>query len=176
MSTKCPNKVEKNCPKNVQRGRKHNFRTFFWIFFAYLLGAFVWWPCPMLARYNPRLCVWCSLYVTAPEINCPKLSCCNVIIWGQMVFREFFWMQLFFAYSWKLPAYNGASSLTIDNFSFSTYNWSSLLAILAFSLTILACLLTVGAFCLQWESASNKGLKDCRQRSLSVSKTRSNCK
>ena len=33
MSEKCP----KNCPKNVQK------------FFAYLVDAFVWWPCPMLA-------------------------------------------------------------------------------------------------------------------------------
>ena len=59
----------------------------------------------------------------------------------------------FFAYSWKLPAYNGAFLLTVDDFSFFTYIWSSL------ELTILAFLLTVGAFCLQWESASNKGLK-----------------
>ena len=42
--------------------------------------------------------------------------------------------------------------LTVDTFSFFTYNWS-------FLLTVLACLLTVGAFCLQWESVSNKGLK-----------------
>ena len=30
----------------------------------------------------------------------------------------------FFAYSWRLPAYSGASLLTIDKFSFFTYNWS----------------------------------------------------
>ena len=30
----------------------------------------------------------------------------------------------FFAYSWKLPAYSGAFLLTVDNFSFFTYNWS----------------------------------------------------
>ena len=34
-----------------------------------------------------------------------------------------------------------------------------LLTVGAFRLTILASLLTVGAFCLQWESASNEGLK-----------------
>ena len=34
-----------------------------------------------------------------------------------------------------------------------------LLTLLAFLLTILASSLTSGAFCLQWESASNKGLK-----------------
>ena len=30
----------------------------------------------------------------------------------------------FFAYSWKLPAYNGAPLLTVDNFGFFTYSWS----------------------------------------------------
>ena len=45
-----------------------------------------------------------------------------------------------------------------------------LLTIGAFSLTIWAFLVTVGGFCLQWESASNKHLKDCKQRSLTVSK------
>ena len=59
----------------------------------------------------------------------------------------------FFAYSRKLPAYSGAFLLTVDNFSF-------LLMVGAFLLTVLASLLTVGAFfCLQWESASNRGLK-----------------
>ena len=38
----------------------------------------------------------------------------------------------FFAYSWKLPAYSRASLLTVDNFSFFTYNWSFLLTIGAF--------------------------------------------
>ena len=45
----------------------------------------------------------------------------------------------FFAYSWKLPAYSGAFLLTVDNFSF-------LLTVGAFFLTVLASLLTVGAF------------------------------
>ena len=36
----------------------------------------------------------------------------------------YFWDAVFFAYSWKFPAYSGASSLTIDNFSRFTYNWS----------------------------------------------------
>ena len=47
----------------------------------------------------------------------------------------------FFAYSWKLPAYSGASLLTVDNLSF-------LLTIGASLLTLLASLLTVGAFLL----------------------------
>ena len=59
----------------------------------------------------------------------------------------------FFAYSWKLPAYNGAFLLTVDNFSLAF-----MLTIAAFALTIFAFLLTVGA-CLQCESASNTRLK-----------------
>ena len=47
----------------------------------------------------------------------------------------------FFAYNWKLPAYNGAFLLTFDKYSF-------LLTVGAFWLTILASLLTVGAFLL----------------------------
>ena len=53
-------------------------------------------------------------------------------------------MQLFFAYSWKLPAYSGAFLLTIDTFSFVTYNFSFLLTVLASLLTVGAFLLTVG--------------------------------
>ena len=60
-------------------------------------------------------------------------------------------MQLF-ACIWKLPAYSGAFLLTIDNFSF-------LLAVGAFLLTALVFYLQLEVFCLQWESASNKGLK-----------------
>ena len=59
----------------------------------------------------------------------------------------------FFAYSWKLPAYSGAFLLTVDNFSFFTYNWSF------FASTVLASLLTIGAFLLTvGKSASNKSL------------------
>ena len=47
----------------------------------------------------------------------------------------------FFAYSWKLPAYSGASLLTVVKFSF-------LVTVGAFLLTILAFLLTIGAFLL----------------------------
>ena len=51
----------------------------------------------------------------------------------------------FLAYSWKLSAYSGAFLLTVDNFSFFTYN----LSFFAYSCSF---------FCLQWESASHKGL------------------
>ena len=47
----------------------------------------------------------------------------------------------FFAYSWKLPAYSGAFYLQLTILAF-------LLTVGAFLLTILASLLTVGAFLL----------------------------
>ena len=59
----------------------------------------------------------------------------------------------FFAYSWKLPAYSGAFYLQLDNLC------SFLPTVGALLLTVLASLLTVGVFGLQWGSASNKGLK-----------------
>ena len=53
---------------------------------------------------------------------------------------DYFWMQLFFAYSWKLLTYSGAFLLTIDNFSFSTYNFCFfLLTVGAFLLTVEEC-------------------------------------
>ena len=58
----------------------------------------------------------------------------------------------FFAYSWKLPAYNGAFLLTIDNLAF-------LLTIGASLLTALAFYLQLELFYLPQESASNQGLK-----------------
>ena len=56
----------------------------------------------------------------------------------------------FFAYSWKLPAYSGAFLLTVDNFSFFTYSWN----FLAYSGKVRLI----------------KALRDCKQRSLTVSK------
>ena len=60
----------------------------------------------------------------------------------------------FFAYSWKLPAYSGALFLlTVDNLSFLTYSWTLFAYSFRFSTYS-------WSFCgLQWESASNKGLK-----------------
>ena len=63
----------------------------------------------------------------------------------------------FFAYGWKLPAYSGAFLLTIyffsfsaDNFSFFTYNWSF--------------------FAYNGKVRLIRALRDCKQRSLTVSK------
>ena len=52
-------------------------------------------------------------------------------------------------YNWKFPAYSRAFLLTVDNFSFFTYSWSSF-SFFAYGWSF---------FCLQWESASNKRLK-----------------
>ena len=53
----------------------------------------------------------------------------------------------------------GSFLLTVEVFYLQLTILAFLLTIGAFSLTVLASLLTVGAFCLQWESASDKSLK-----------------
>ena len=53
----------------------------------------------------------------------------------------------------------GSFPLTVELFCLQLPILAFLLTIGAFLLTVLASLLTAGAFCLQWESASNKGLK-----------------
>ena len=82
--------------------------------------------------------------------------------WGR-IFRvgAFFWML---AYIWKLPAHNGAFLLTADNFSFFTCSWSSF----AYSFSF---------FTYNWSFFAYNGkvrliraLRDCKQRSLTVSK------
>ena len=69
-----------------------------------------------------------------------------------------------FAYSWKLPAYSGAFVLTINKFSFFTYNWS----FFAYSFSF---------FTYNWSFFAYSGkvrlisaLRDCKPRSLTVSK------
>ena len=57
---------------------------------------------------------------------------------------------VFFAHSWKLPAYSGAFLLTVDNLSFFTYSWSF--------------------FAYSGEVRLIRALRDCTQRSLTVSK------
>ena len=70
----------------------------------------------------------------------------------------------FFAYSWKLPAYSGDFFLTVDHFSFLTYNSS----FFAYSFSF---------FTYNWSFFAYSGkvhlisaLRDCKQRSLTVSK------
>ena len=71
----------------------------------------------------------------------------------------------FFAYSWKLPAYSGAFLLTVDNFSFSTYNWSSF----AYSFSF-PCLQLELFFAYGGKVRLIRALRDCKQRSFTVSK------
>ena len=70
----------------------------------------------------------------------------------------------FFAYSWKLLAYSGAFLLSVDNFSFLLRVGAFLLPISAF-------------FAYSWSFFAHSGkvrliraLRDCKQRSLTVSK------
>ena len=54
----------------------------------------------------------------------------------------------------------GGFLLTVELFYLQLTILVSLLAVGVFLLTALAFLLAVGVFCLQWESASTKGLKE----------------
>ena len=70
----------------------------------------------------------------------------------------------FFAYSWKLPAYSGAFLLTVDSFSFFAYSFSFFaysLSFFAYSFSFLAC---------SGKVLLIRALRDCKQRSLTVSK------
>ena len=73
------------------------------------------------------------------------------------------WMQ-FFAYSWKLPAYSGAFLLTIDNLSFFTYNLS------CFALNFSFLTYSWSFFAYSGKVLLIRALRDCKQRSLTVSK------
>ena len=68
------------------------------------------------------------------------------------------------AYSWKLPAYSGAFSLTVDNFSFFTYTWS----FFAYSFSFSAYSWSFCAY--SGKVRLVRALRDCKQRSLTVSK------
>ena len=70
----------------------------------------------------------------------------------------------FFAYNWKLPAYSGAFLLTIDNFSFCAYNWS----FFAHNFSFFACSWSIFAY--SGNVRLIRALRDCKQRSLTVSK------
>ena len=68
------------------------------------------------------------------------------------------------AYSWKLPAYNGAFLLTVDNFSFFAYSWS----FFAHSFSFLTH--SWSSFAYSGKVHLIRALRDCKQRSLTVSK------
>ena len=70
----------------------------------------------------------------------------------------------FCAFSWKLPAYSGAFLLTVDNFSFFTCSWS----FFAYSFSFSAYNWSFFAFSGKVRLIS--ALRDCKQRSLTVSK------
>ena len=74
---------------------------------------------------------WKSFAVRAPALKSKNSSKKSVVLVkckhgftkNATLFSLFPGMRLF-AYSWKLPAYNGAFLLTVDNFSAFTYSWS----------------------------------------------------
>ena len=70
----------------------------------------------------------------------------------------------FFAYSWKLPAYSGAFLLTVDIFSSFTYNWS----FSAYNFSFSAYSFSFSAY--SGKVLLRRALRDCKQRSLTVSK------
>ena len=70
----------------------------------------------------------------------------------------------FFAYNWKLPAYGGAFLLTVDTFSFFTYSWS----FFAYSFSFLT--YNWSFFAYSPKVRLIRALRDCKQRSLTVSK------
>ena len=70
----------------------------------------------------------------------------------------------FFAYSWKLPAYSGASLLTVDNFSFFAYSFS----FFAYNFSFLTYRWSFFAY--GGKVLLVRALRDGKQRSLTVSK------
>ena len=72
----------------------------------------------------------------------------------------------FFAYSSKLPAYSGALLLTVDNISFLTYSWSFFAYSFSFSTYSWSFLLSGKVRLIR----ALRALRDCKQRSLTVSK------
>ena len=96
-------------------------------------------PNPTRKYPHPKVwvCVLLSCLSVTPLLNmCPTFVCSTVGSFGV----------------------GGAILLTIDNFSF-------LLTVGVSSLTSLVFYLQLEFFCLQWESASNKRLRDCKQNS-----------
>ena len=69
-----------------------------------------------------------------------------------------------FAYNWKLPAYSEAFLLTVDKFSFLAYNSSF------FAYNFSSSTYSWSFFAYSGEVRLIRALRDCKQRSLSVSK------
>ena len=69
------------------------------------------------------------------------------------------------AYSWKLPAYSVAFFLlTVDNFSFFAYSWS----FVAYSFSFFT--YSWSFFAYNGKVRPIRAVRDCKQRSLTVSK------
>ena len=76
----------------------------------------------------------------------------------------------FFAYSWKLPAYSGAFLLTVYNFRFFAYSWSSF----AYNFSFLT--YSWSFFAYSGEVRLIRASRDCKQKKLNCKQKSSNCK
>ena len=76
------------------------------------------------------------------------------------------WMRLFLLTHGSFLLTVERFLLTIDHFSFSTYNWS----FLAYSFSFLTYSNSWSFFAYSWKVRQIKVLRDCKQRSLTVSK------
>ena len=93
----------------------------------------------------------------------PK-SCCKGLLLLFPSFTPCSYGCGFFGYSWELPAYSGAFLLTIDNFGFFACNWS----FFAYSFSFLTH--SWSSFAYSGKVRLIRALRDCKQRSLTVSK------
>ena len=87
-----------------------------------------------------------------------------------------FWMQLF-CLQLEASCLQWSFLLTVDNFSFFTYNFS----VFAYNFSVFAYNFSFFAYSWSFFAYSGKvplirALRDCKQRSLTVSKKSSNCK
>ena len=114
----------------------------FLVFFTAKGARTVW---PEILHYRNHFCPGINFGITLHSLYRKYFSA--AIIWGCG----------FFAYSWKLPAYSGAFLLTVGNFSFFAYSFSFLTYKWSF-------------FAYSGKVRLIKALRDCKQRSLTVSK------
>ena len=123
---------------------------------------------PHLSAPSNRNCKRCNCKAQSPRIPAARASFGG---WDFAQVRRRCYLFLcvlsgcsFFAYSWKLPAYSGAFLLTIDKLSFFTYNWS----FFAYNFSFFA--YSWSLFAYNGKVRLIKALRDCKQRSLTVSK------